>query len=137
MAFNLTHFVGKAFVSFEYQHYRDYILRESDRDKNFLKIRKDYSMKVELAATPNDIIWYNMSVESSTRRKNILTSYLILLMVLACAFAGTLMLTKIKFEIQQNASTADDAWGPVLTVIMTIVTLVINSLLSIIVKLLT
>lgn len=97
MAFNLTHFTGKAFVSFEYQHYRDYILRESDRDKSFLKIKKDYPMRVELASTPNDIIWYNMSVESSTRRKNILTSYLILLMVLACAFAATLMLTKIKF----------------------------------------
>lgn len=137
MAFNLTHFAGKAFVSFEHQHYRDYILREAYRDQNFLLIRKDYPMKVELAATPNDIIWYNMSVESSTRRKNIVTSYLILLMVLACAFAATLMLTKVKFQIQKNANTADDAWGPVLTVIMTIVTLVINALLSIIVKLLT
>lgn len=97
MAFNLTHFAGKAFVSFEYQHYRDYILREAYRDKDFLRIRKDYPMKVEMAATPNDIIWYNMSVESSTRRKNILISYLILLMVLACAFAATLMLTKVKF----------------------------------------
>jgi hypothetical protein len=62
MAFNLTHFVGKAFVCFEYQHFRDYISRELARDKHFLRIRSDYSMRVEFAATPNNIIWYNMSV---------------------------------------------------------------------------
>jgi len=38
LSFNLTHFVGKALVSFEYQHFRDYILREHDRDNNFLTI---------------------------------------------------------------------------------------------------
>jgi hypothetical protein len=36
MSFNLTHFVGKAFVSFEYQHYRDYFLREYERNNGFL-----------------------------------------------------------------------------------------------------
>lgn len=36
MSFNLTHFVGKAFVSFEYQHFRDYILREYQNNKSFL-----------------------------------------------------------------------------------------------------
>lgn len=34
--FNVTHFVGKAFVSFQYQHYRDFILEEADNNKNYL-----------------------------------------------------------------------------------------------------
>ena len=47
MAFNLTHFVGRAFISFEYQHFRDYIQREFSRDsKNFLLIRPDYPIEV-------------------------------------------------------------------------------------------
>jgi hypothetical protein len=105
MAFNLTHFVGRAFISFEYQHFRDYILREFDRDsKNFLRIRPDFAMKVALASTPSDILWYNMKVEGSTRTKHIITSYLILIMVLAFAFAGTLSLTKMKYDINNNAS---------------------------------
>ena len=37
MAFNLSHFVGKAFVSFQYQHYRDYFL-EYFKDASQLKI---------------------------------------------------------------------------------------------------
>lgn len=63
MAFNLTHFVGRAFISFEYQHFRDYFLRETFRDKNFLRIRPDYPIEVEQASTPLDILWFNMSVE--------------------------------------------------------------------------
>jgi hypothetical protein len=63
MAFNLTHFVGRAFISFEYQHFRDYFLRETFRDKNFLRIRPDYPIEIEQASTPLDILWFNMSVE--------------------------------------------------------------------------
>jgi hypothetical protein len=31
--FNITHFVGKAFVSFEYEHYREFLLRSYIKDK--------------------------------------------------------------------------------------------------------
>ena len=54
-------------------------------------------MKVSIANAPSDILWYNMNVEGSTRLKNIIISYLILIMVLTFAFAGVLGLTKLKF----------------------------------------
>jgi hypothetical protein len=65
MTFNLTHFVGRAFISFEYQHFRDYFLRETFRDwfEYFLRIRPDYPIQVEQASNPLDILWFNMSVE--------------------------------------------------------------------------
>jgi hypothetical protein len=104
MAFNLTHFVGRAFISFEYQHFRDYFLREYYRDKqNFLRIRPDFPIEVELASTPSDILWYNMSVEQSTRRKYVFIAYLILMMVLAFAFGGTLLMTKLKYDVNEKA----------------------------------
>lgn len=31
--FNLSHFTGKAFISFQYQHYRDYFLRQYEKDR--------------------------------------------------------------------------------------------------------
>ena len=35
--FNLTHFVGHAFVSFQYQHYRNFFLDEYERNpKSFV-----------------------------------------------------------------------------------------------------
>ena len=33
MLFNVSHFLGKAYVSFEYQHFRDYFLREEQSGK--------------------------------------------------------------------------------------------------------
>ena len=36
--FKLTHFTGKAFVTFEYEHYRDYFIKKYEEDNNFLKI---------------------------------------------------------------------------------------------------
>lgn len=32
-SFNATHFVGSAFVSFKYQHYRDHILEKYSNDR--------------------------------------------------------------------------------------------------------
>jgi hypothetical protein len=58
-------------------------------------------------------------------------------MVLAFAFGGTLLMTKIKHDINENSNTDNETLSLFLTVLMTIVTLVINSMLSIIVKHLT
>ena len=62
MAFNLSHFVGKAFVSFQYQHYRDYFL-EYFKDASQLKIA-DAPLKVGSAVNPSDVYWFNMKVAS-------------------------------------------------------------------------
>ncbi len=137
MAFNLTHFVGRAFISFEYQHYRDYILREFERDHSFLKIRPDFPMKVSMASTPNEILWTNMKVESATRKKSILISYFILFMVLTFAFGGTLLMTRLKTILSKDNSESADFFTNLLTILMTVVTLVINYFLSLIVKQLT
>jgi hypothetical protein len=58
-------------------------------------------------------------------------------MVLTFAFAGVLLLTKVKFEVSTNKSSQDDFWAKVLPILMTVITLVINSILAQIVKHLT
>lgn len=78
-----------------------------------------------------------MSVEGNTRRKFIFIAYMILMMVLAFAFGGTLLMTKLKFDVNENTTPDDDSLGLFLTVLMTIVTLIINFILGVIVKYLT
>lgn len=58
-------------------------------------------------------------------------------MVLCVAFAGTLFITKVKYDVNENSTVEDDVLGLFLTVFMTVVTLIINSLLGMIVKYLT
>jgi hypothetical protein len=60
-AFNLSKFTGKAFVSFQYSHYRDYFIQETLKDPNFLKI-SDKPLRVSRTNQPEDIFWYNMKV---------------------------------------------------------------------------
>lgn len=59
------------------------------------------------------------------------------MMVLAFAFAGTLLMTKLKYDVNENSDSEDDTLGLFLTVLMTIVTLIINYILGVIVKYLT
>jgi hypothetical protein len=62
MAFNLSHFVGRAFVSFQYEHYKEYFL-EYFKDTDKLKI-SDTPLNVGAAANPSDVYWFNMKVSS-------------------------------------------------------------------------
>lgn len=83
-AFNLSHFVGRAFISFEYQHYREYFMREH-KDYNPIQIDgKD--LKLASAAQPSDVYWFNMKVDSSERIKSTIYSYIILAMSLGLSF---------------------------------------------------
>ena len=90
-SFTLSHFTGKAFVSFQYQHYRDYFLREFQYDKNFFKINGK-SVKVSQSSKPSDIYWENMKISQTQRKNNIIYSYIILAMTLIISFAGLLSL---------------------------------------------
>lgn len=57
--FNITNFVGKAFISFQYQHYCEFILEEADRDLNFLYFNGS-RLKVSRVSNPKDINWKNL-----------------------------------------------------------------------------
>ena len=61
--FNITHFVGKAFVSFEYQHYREYIMQKYEERKKFMY--GDTELVLSRASHPTDIEWLNMDVTDS------------------------------------------------------------------------
>ena len=56
---NLASFTGKAYITFQYQHYRNYFLREYNRNPNFFMVNGQ-SIKISAAEKPNDINWYNI-----------------------------------------------------------------------------
>ena len=68
-SFQLTHFTGKAFVSFQYQHFRDYFFKSYSQDKNFFKI-SGKPIKISFPNKPNDVYWFNMKISDSQRLKN-------------------------------------------------------------------
>jgi hypothetical protein len=47
--FNLSHFIGKAFVTFQYQHYKEFYLREVEKDPDFFLINNK-TIHIEPAA---------------------------------------------------------------------------------------
>ena len=85
MLFNVTHFVGKAFVSFQYQHYREYILEEAERNSKFL-IFNGVKLRVEKASSPRDIYWHNLRHSDSKRTKKEVKSNFVILGALILAF---------------------------------------------------
>ena len=88
-SFTLSHFTGKAFISFQYQHFRDYFLKEYAQDKNFLNFNGK-SIKISSSSKPNDIYWYNMKISDRERKKNMIYSYIVLFMLLVIALGGLL-----------------------------------------------
>lgn len=86
-SFNLSHFTGKAFVSFQYQHFRDYLVNEYQKDSGFLTIC-ERQIKISKTNQPTDIYWYNMKVTDEQRSKNIFYSCCILFMLLVLSFAA-------------------------------------------------
>ena len=88
-SFTLSHFTGKAFVSFQYQHFRDYFLREYLHDKDFLKFNNK-RIKINNSSKPSDIFWENMKITDRERRKTIIYSYIVLFMTLVIALGGLL-----------------------------------------------
>jgi capsule polysaccharide export protein KpsC/LpsZ len=56
---NLASFTGKAYITFQYQRYRNYFLREYERGPDFFQILGQ-TIKISAAEKPNDINWYNI-----------------------------------------------------------------------------
>lgn len=86
-AFNLSHFTGKAFVSLQYQHFRDYLVQQYEKDPGFLNICGT-DIKISKTNQPPDIYWYNMKITDEERRMKIFYSYAILFMLLVLSFGA-------------------------------------------------
>lgn len=82
--FVLSHFVGKAFVSFEYQHYAYVVMNYAESnplylDGNILDMRP--------ATAPRDVFWENMNITDTMRRRRFFVSFFITLGALIIVFA--------------------------------------------------
>jgi hypothetical protein len=139
MAFNLSHFVGKAFVSFQYEHYKEFFL-EYFKDTDRLKL-SDRTLKLGSAAEPSDVYWFNMKISSGDRLYSILYSGVIMVMSLVFSFALLFLL-----EYYQSSNTSpespDESISDVIlsyvyTIGMTVLTTIINFILAAVCKKLT
>ena len=102
--FSLSRFVGRAFVTFEYQHYRDYCLREYSKDSSFLTFNKDKHCMLTVAPKPNDVFWYNMKVSESYRSAQTFYSYFIMLLSLLFLLGGLVGLSIWKTKMAKKMS---------------------------------
>jgi len=83
----LTHFTGRAFVSFEYEHYKNYFLRRYQENENFLKI-SGKSIKIDYSNEPEDVSWENMIISDVERNKKVVYSWVVVTMLLILSFAA-------------------------------------------------
>lgn len=131
-AFNLSHFTGKAFISFQYQHFRDYCVREAEKNPEWLQICGS-NIRVSKTNQPTDIYWYNMKVSDSERHRNIFYSYCILFMMLILSFAALIGLQF--WEVAEHAKHYENSLGDKLksylvTGSMAVLTNIINFILG-------
>ena len=92
-AFNLSHFIGKAFITFRYQHYRGYFLREAEKNPNFFKL-SDQPLSVERAGEPVDIFWKNLKITNEQRNEKNWISFFILILVVIFSFTVLLLVNR-------------------------------------------
>ena len=101
----MSRFVGKAFVSLKYQHYKQYLLYRYERDNQFLKTNgNSANLKVSKATKPNDINWNNMRVSDQYRATQLRTSYL--LVAIALFISGAILFGLTDLQTQFKTGTA-------------------------------
>ena len=54
-------FLGKAFISFEYEHFRNYLLNLQERQPERLQL-EGRQLSLSKAEHPRDILWFNLSL---------------------------------------------------------------------------
>lgn len=81
-----TEFLGCAFISFKYQHYRDEILEAASMHPESM-IYQDSQLKITEAFHPTEVLWENLSLSSYDRNKRMFFSIFFLLMVLLFSLA--------------------------------------------------
>jgi hypothetical protein len=120
--------VGKAFVSFEYQHFREYIMQKyEDGSKKFMYGNNE--LVLSRATHPTDICWVNMRIDDFDRLKKIISSYLIISMVLifsAFALVGVDFIKLSGIKEGQNLGPETVAFNYGLNIVASVITSFIN-----------
>jgi hypothetical protein len=80
-AFNLSHYLGKAFVTFQYQHYRSYFLRRAEKEPNFFQINTK-TIYIEKPGQPKDVFWTNLKISNEERASTLIQSFVVLMVLL-------------------------------------------------------
>lgn len=93
--FKLSHFTGRAIVTFQYQHFRDYLIREYEDDPNFLQINEN-KISIRRANKPSEIYWMNLAITDEERTTRSRYSWGVLGMFLIISFAAFLGLEYIQ-----------------------------------------
>jgi hypothetical protein len=82
-AFVMSHFLGKAFISFQYQHYAFAVLDCHSKNPIFLDGNK---LDLQPATAPRDVFWENMNVTDNQRTNRKVVSFFITLGSLLIVF---------------------------------------------------
>lgn len=144
MGFNFTHFLGKAFVSFNYELYCEYFEREYLKNSNFLEL-EGKPIKISRAVDPTDVLWFNLKLEDRKRLKTVIFSYVIMAMVLFTALAMLVGLQFLKNEISgfirngrsENEAAQDPQYqiiNMLLSTVMSCLTVAVDYLLAAIIE---
>lgn len=84
--FKLSHFTGRAIVTLQYQHFREYLIREYEDNPDFIQIN-DTSISIRRANKPSEIYWFNLALSDDERTTRSRYSWGVLAMVLIISFA--------------------------------------------------
>lgn len=125
VVFNATHFVGAAFISFKYQHFRDYLLEKYSENRESY-ILKGHRLRITEATFPSDIKWKNLRISRVERRNRVIMSYVILCAFLGFGFALLVGSDRLKALVLSSINKTDGMGAMGVTLITTIVTLLIN-----------
>ena len=119
--FNLTHFVGHAFVSFQYQHYRNFFLDAYQADsKRF--IYNGRALRIRPANHPEDINWKNLRFSVQEKERIQLNTYFIMLLIILVEFA---ILYGLKYLLYNDGSVIEASFTAHPFVFMTVATVVV------------
>ena len=78
-------YIGSAFVSFKYEHFKDYILAEYERNPEDFTI-KGKQLYIERANHPDDVRWENLRISNQVRKSRVKYSKYIMGCVLIVSF---------------------------------------------------
>jgi hypothetical protein len=85
-SFNLSHFIGKAFITFQYQHYREYFLREAEINPDFFTLL-NRPITIERPVKPKDVLWGNLKVSNEERAATLSQSFFVMMVILLFSLA--------------------------------------------------
>lgn len=81
----LTRFLGVAFVSFEFEHYRNYLVELYQNNPSEFKINNKLLI-LGYAPKPESIEWFDLQIEDADKVKSFLISYLGIFFILLTSF---------------------------------------------------